>query len=107
MNFIDFYWVGGHSEGDAPTHGVLGFMMGLMDFAKYEKNIDAIGAGLSKMGFADVAASLSLYAKLFAIFDRSHRSIWSRLRYLVEYQTDLSLPPWLSGWLRPCSARST
>jgi hypothetical protein len=55
-----------------------------MDFANYEKNIDAIGAGLSKMGIAHAAAFLSLYAELFAVFDRSHRSIWGGLWHLVN-----------------------
>jgi hypothetical protein len=55
-----------------------------MDFWNYEKNTDAIGARLSKMGIAHAAALLSLYAKLFAVFDRSHRSVWGGLWHLVD-----------------------
>jgi hypothetical protein len=67
----------------------------------YEKNIGAVGAGVSEMAFADVAAFLSVYTELFTVLDRSHRSIWGGLWYLVDRQTHLSLPSGLSGWLRP------
>jgi hypothetical protein len=55
---------------------VLGFMMGSMGFWDYEKNTNAIGAGVPNMGVAAVAAFMSVYAELFAVFDRGHRSIW-------------------------------
>ena len=82
-------------------------MMRLMDFANYEKNIDAIGAGLSKMGFTHVAAFLSIYAELFTVFDRGHRSIWGELWHLANCEANLPLPPWLSGWLRSSSRTAT
>jgi hypothetical protein len=59
-------------------------MMESMDVANHEKNTDTIGAGLSKMGVADVAAFLSVYTELFAVFDRGHRSIWGGLWCLVD-----------------------
>jgi hypothetical protein len=81
--------------------------MGLMDVTNYEKNTDAIGAGLSKMGVAHVAACLSVYTELFTVFDRGHRSVWGGLWHLVDGETHLSLPPRLSGWLRSSARAAT
>ncbi len=81
--------------------------MGFMGFLSYEKNTDATCAGLSKMGVPHVCAFLSVYAELFAVFDRGHRSVWGGLWHLVDSETNLSLPPRLSGWLRSGARAAT
>jgi hypothetical protein len=69
-------------------------------YLKHEVLSFSFNSVLSKVYITGFAAGLPILSKLFQIWLSSYRKIWADKRRVDGYQTDWSLPPLSSRWIR-------
>jgi hypothetical protein len=69
-------------------------------YLKHEVLSFSFNSVLSKVYITGFAAGLPILSKLFQIWLSSYRKIWADKRRVDGHQTDWSLPPLSSRWIR-------